>query len=85
MLLLFFRRFLKLILFLEDLDELVRTELINGLFCYQSLLPGNHFLPKEAATKYQGIFSFATILEDKFVTKSYKEGFFIESLRANFN
>ena len=54
--------FLKLILFLEDLDELSRSELINVTFCYQSLLPGHHFLPKEASTKYQGIFSFATIL-----------------------
>ena len=54
----FFGMFLKLILFLEDLDENIRTELINVAFCYQSLLPENHVIPKEAATKYQGIVSF---------------------------
>ena len=45
----------KLISFLEDLDEFARAELINVIFCYQSLLSKDHFLPKEAATKYQGI------------------------------
>ena len=45
----------KLISFLEDLDEFARAELINVIFCYQSLLSEDHFLPKEAATKYQGI------------------------------
>ena len=42
----------KLVLFLEDLDELVRAELINVIFCYQSLLYENHSLPKKVATKY---------------------------------
>ena len=54
----FFGMFLKLILFLEDLDENIRTELINVAFCYLSLLPENHVIPKEAAAKYQGIVSF---------------------------
>ena len=30
--------FLKLILFVEDLNETIRTELINDIFCYQSRL-----------------------------------------------
>ena len=50
LLLLFFAMFLKLILFLEYIDELARGKLINIFFLLQSLLSENHFPPKEAAT-----------------------------------
>ena len=49
---------IKLILFLKDLNQNIRAEFINVVFCYQSLLPENHVLPEEAATKYQGIVGF---------------------------
>ena len=67
--------FLKLILFLEDLDENDRAELINDALCYQSLLPENHVFPKESTTKYQG----------PVIAKSCKEGFSREGLKANFD
>ena len=36
--------------------------LINIIFCYQLFLPENHFLPKDAVSKYQEIVNFTTIL-----------------------
>ena len=62
-LLLFFGMFLKLTSFQEDSHENVRAELINLIFCYQSLLSENYFLPKEAATKYKVTISFAKYYE----------------------
>ena len=71
----FFEIFLKLILFLEDLDENVRAKPINDAFCYQSLLPESHVFSKDTPTKYQG----------PVIAKSCKEGFSRESLKANFD
>ena len=77
--------FLKLILFLEDLDENIRVELINVVFCYQLLLPENHVFPAEAGTKYQALYNLKKNTGDRFITKSCKQAFFSENLRANFN
>ena len=41
---------------------MLEPSLLMLFFCYQSLLPENHFLPKETVTKYQGKVSFATVL-----------------------
>ena len=76
--------FLKLILTLDDLDELARAELINVIPRYQSRLPGIHFLPKEAAIKYQGILALLHNFRENIGGKSWKR-FFMESLRDNFN
>ena len=52
----FFLMFLKLILFLEDLDKNIKAELINIVFVVT--VTENHVLSKEAANKYQGLVSF---------------------------
>ena len=43
--------------------KMLEPSLLMLFFCNQSLLPENHFLPKETVTKYQGKVSFATMLE----------------------
>ena len=48
--------FLKLILFLEDLDKNIKAELINIVFVVT--VTENHVLSKEATNKYQGLVSF---------------------------